>query len=316
MTELDMTTEALRERLTETLAEWGAQMSLALTELEEARRKVGAAEQDTSEAARKLDELSERVVAQDNLIEALRAEAETASDLRRELGARDAELHRLASELDSQQALIDTLRRDADAAAQTKLDLERKAGELAELNREKQQLESELHQWRQRAKDLEEAADAESSEDAAEIESLRAELEARKTMIRTLRADSDRARTLEARLEEKRQLVQQLEATINRHASTIEELKRKAEAWRRRYRESKATDVISTTPDIASMTTTDAGSLTTTDVVSVTATGVPELPESLMHDTGAVDRTIAIDMRQALLEARRVARIGGDGSSS
>ena len=109
--------------------------------------------------------------------------------------------------------------------------------------------------------------------------------------------------------------MQQLEATINRYASTIEELKGKAERWRQRYRESKGSGVVATLPDIAS-TATDTAALTATDIASMTSTGVPELPASLAQDSGAADRTIAIDMRHALLEARRSARIGGDGSAS
>ncbi len=294
MSELDMTTEALRERLTDLLAEWGAQMSCVLTELEQTRRKLETAEQASMQGENRIAELTDRVRAQDELIETLRAEGESASELRRELNARELELERLTSELESRQDLIQALRRDADEAEQTKRELERKTAELDELRRDRERLEAESRELLQRVRQLEEAADADSTGGSAEIESLKAELEARKSLIKSLRADSDRARALEARLGEKHQLIQQLEETVNRQASTIEELKRKANAWRSKYRSLKQGDMVSTT---------------TTDVAALTDTGIPQLPENLAQDNGIVDQTIAIDMRQALLEARRVARL-------
>ena len=55
-------------------------------------------------------------------------------------------------------------------------------------------------------------------------------------MIKSLRADQDRelARSRRA-LDEKREIIEQLEATLNRHSNTIIELKRSAEAWKRKY---------------------------------------------------------------------------------
>jgi len=295
MSELDTTTEALRERLTDLLAEWGAQMSCVLTELEQTRRRLETAEQASVQGEKRIAELSERLRAQDELIDTLRAEGETASELRRELNAREVELERLTSELESRQDLIRGLRREAEDAERTKRELERKTGELDGLKRDNERLEAESRELQRRVRQLEEAADAESAGGSAEIASLKAELEARKSLIKTLRADGDRSRALEARLAEKRQLIQQLEETVNRQASTIEELKRKAQAWRSKYRTLKQGDMVSTT---------------TTDVASLTDTGIPELPQSLAQDNGVVDQTIAIDMRQSLREARRVARLG------
>src|SRR5690606_23380781 len=157
--------------------------------------------------------------------------------------------------------------------------------ELDELRRDRERLEAESRELLQRVRQLEEAADADSTGGSAEIESLKAELEARKSLIKSLRADSDPARALEARRGEKHQLIQQLEETVNRQASTIEELKRKANAWRSKYRSLKQGDMVSTT---------------TTDVAALTDTGIPQLPENLAQDNGIVDQTIAIDMRQAL----------------
>src|SRR5690606_12378732 len=158
--------------------------------------------------------------------------------------------------------------------------------------------ETEAHELKRTIQELEQNAAQDSADETAEIESLRAELEARKSLIRSLRADAERAQVLESRLEERRQLVQQLEATINRHANTIVELRRAAEAWKRKYRALKGTDGTTTTPSLESLTATDTRTPT-----------IPPLPEGMAGSDGAVpERTIAIDMRRALLEARRAAQ--------
>jgi len=126
---------------------------------------------------------------------------------------------------------------------------------------------------------------------------VRAELEARKVMIKSLRADQDRGAALEASLEEKREIIRQLEASLNRHSNTIIELKRSAEAWKRKYQSLKG------------------GSSTAESTVSV-----PTLSESDLRAIEALEKdgettgesTIAIDMRRSLLEARRTAQGGSE----
>ena len=63
---------------------------------------------------------------------------------------------------------------------------------------------------------MREAAEAKVSEEQGEIDALRAELEARKTVIKSLRADQERVAALQKSLEEKREVVEQLEASMNR----------------------------------------------------------------------------------------------------
>ena len=299
MTDRDATTDALRERLTDLLAEWGAEMSAVINELDQARQRLAGIDDEAAQRDRATTDLEERVRGQQELIEALQADAEAVPDLRRELNARDVEIERLKSELESKQELMRVLRRDAEEADRLKADVRRREQEVEALRQEKAQLEAQTQELRNTIQELEQAAAQESADEAAEIESLRAELEARKSMIRSLRADAERAQVLEGRLEEKRRLVQQLEGTINRHANTIVELKRAAEAWKRKYFALKGTDDTSTTPALDSLTATSPGART-----------LPPLPESFAHtDSASVqERTIAIDMRRALLEARRAAQ--------
>mgnify|MGYP006202273163 CR=1 FL=1 len=133
-------------------------------------------------------------------------------------------------------------------------------------------------------------------EDASELEAIRSELEARKTLIKSLRADADRVTALEAQLEEKREIIGELEASINRHAETIAELKRLADMWKKKCQAQRgAAD----------------GEVTSARLPAFTETDVRAL-ERLHAEAGkSPDRTIAIDMRQSLLEARRYAAAKG-----
>ena len=285
--------EGLRERLTELLAEWGAEMSGVLTELEQCRTQLRAVEGDTAERDREMASLGERLRGQDELINALKGDAEAASELRRDLNERELEIERMKSELDSKKELIGALRRDAENTERLKSEAKRRDGELEELRAAKNRLEAEVRRLEEAVASLTEAADADSSEEAAEIESLRTELEARKSMIKSLRADAERAHALEGRLEEKRDIVRQLEATINRHANTIVELKRNADVWKRKYRSLKG---------VESTTVTNA------ELPAFADTDIPEIPEPTGDPEANGERTIAIDMRRSLIEARRTAQ--------
>jgi hypothetical protein len=125
---------------------------------------------------------------------------------------------------------------------------------------------------------------------------LRAELEARKVMIKSLRADQDRVAALQATINEKGEIVRQLEASLNRHSDTIVELKRSAEAWKRKYQAVKGS---SSTAE----TSVNVPTLSDTDVRVI-----EQLEQGAATDT---ESTIAIDMRGSLLEARRTQAKGG-----
>ena len=301
------TTEALRERLTHLLADWGAEMSAVLSQLDDERGRVDALESAASakaehdgERERQIAELDERVRHQETLIETLRADAEAANGLRRELNERDDELTKIRSDLDMKHELVQALRRDAEQVDRLRSEAKRTGRELEDLRTRNAQLESEVKRLESAVKSLEHSVHEGSAEDSAEIESLRAELDARKSLIRSLRADADRARTLERRLDEERQVIQQLEDTINRHADTITELKRNADLWKRRYRDLKG--------DPQGDQKGDAGGATTTSLPAFAETDLAAVAEQLQHVANPPDRTVAIDMRRSLIEARRAAQ--------
>ena len=285
--------EIVRDRLTGLLADWGAELSMVLKELEEKRSRLEELESTTANSAGQLETLQKRIEGQDALIEALKADAEEASKLRKEVRARDLEFERVSSELDSKKELIRALRRDAEGADRLKADaklkdreIERLSSALSQAERRAEQMTAELGALRDSSLDRE-------NEESAELEAVRAELDARKTLIKSLRADQERVSALEASLEEKRDVIEQLEASINRHANTIAELKRNADGWKRKYQSLKG-----------------GGSSETTTVPALSDTDVRAIENLEKSVETKSDSTIAIDMRRSLLEARRTASQG------
>jgi chromosome segregation ATPase len=286
----------LRDRLTGLLADWGAELSLVLRELDEQRARVAELEGLQQGHDQQAADFKRRVDGQQQLIEALKAEAEDASKLRKEVREKDLEFERVSSELDSKKELVRALRRDAEVVDRLKADAKLKDRSVEELRTEMQKAERRIEEQAKELAALREAK-GKAKHESTELEGLRAELDARKAMIKSLRADQDRAAALEAGLEEKREIIRQLEATLNRHSSTIIEVKRSAEAWKRKYQSAKGN---SSTAE----TSVSLPELSATDVRAI---------EQLEKTAGAKpESTIAIDMRHSLLEARRTAQGGGE----
>jgi chromosome segregation ATPase len=292
MTESTATIQGLRDRLTGLLADWGSELALILKELEHKRARVAELEGGAAGRADEIEALKQRIDGQNTLIEALRGDAEEASNLRTEIRSKDLEFERVSSELESKKELVRALRRDTDGADRMKADSRKKERELEELRSKLQRAERQASDTNQELASLREAAAGKASEEQAEIDALRSELEARKTLVKSLRADQERVTALQASLEEKRDIIEQLEASINRHSNTIAELRRNVEAWKRKYQALKGDSPTATT-------SVNLPSLSDTDVRVI---------EQIEKSTGGkTDSTIAIDMRRSLLEARRTA---------
>lgn len=289
MARQDTTTDALRERLTALLADWGAEMSMLLRELDDARKQLADQDSKTANHGRELKTLEERNRGQAELIETLKSEASSASDLRSEVRAKDLEIERLASEIESKQELVRALRRDAESVDRLKAEAKLKDKEIAGLHKDKRQSEKRIAELGAQIELLKDAAASADTHEKSELEAVRAELDARKTLIKSLRADADRVAALETRLEEKRDIVAKLEASINKHVDTIAELKRSSEVWRKKYQELRSRDPAATSMEIPALSQTD----------------VAALEQLEKTDAVAPDSTIAIDMRRPLSEARR-----------
>jgi chromosome segregation ATPase len=284
MTDSTPPIQGLRDRLTGLLADWDAELTVVLKELEEKRARV--AELEGAAASKdEVDQLKQQVDGQTQLIETLRVDAEEASKLRAEVRTRDLEFERVSSELESKKELVRALRRDTDGVDRVRTESRREVEEL------KAKLQKAEAQAAKAAAAVREANDSKKSEDHTEVEALRADLEARKSLIKSLRSDQERIAPLQANLQEKQEIIAQLEAAMNRHSNTIAELRRSVETWRRKYLALKGDS-----PTVTTSVTMPA--LSDTDV---------RIIEQVDKKGGGVNQqaTIAIDMRRSLLEARR-----------
>lgn len=294
MADIDTPIEALRDRLTQLLADWGAEMSMVLKDLEDARARLAGLAGNEGE----LEALRRRVSGQEELIETLRGDADEAATLRKSLYATELEAEKLRSELESKRDLVTALRKDAGKADKLTTELSRKERELASLRDAREDLERHLADASERLAAAEDSV-ADSNDDSAELAAARAELAAKASLLETLRADADRCEELEQRLDEKRATIAKLEASLDSQAATIADLKSSASRWKDKYTAAKtgefANDTsIGTRPNLPiphmAVDDIDPGAVTITDQVA--------------------ERTLAINMRNPLREARDTAERG------
>jgi hypothetical protein len=87
MSETEISIAELRERLDALLADWGADASVVLTELERRRQSLERLWTDTASRQSETANLEKRLRGQSELIETLKGEAAEAAELRRALQA-------------------------------------------------------------------------------------------------------------------------------------------------------------------------------------------------------------------------------------
>lgn len=297
MTESKKTFDRLQERVEAMRKQIESDLLSLSKDMDQARDLVEDLATAESDWDKKIRQLEERAEGQGELIETLTQEAAEARALRGDLRDRELEIERLKSELDSKQELIRALRGQLDEVDQLKAtakqrdkkifeqqhELDRKQKEIDRVNREIVSLRAELEEQVERTADV-------TAVDSAELVAVKAELDARKTMIKSLRADAERAESLEVQLEAKREAIKALEDSIDQHVETIAELKRSLDAWRKKYQAARG-ELIDDQDE----------------TLSEPAFSDTELDElrKLEEGEAAPERTVAIDMRDALREARR-----------
>jgi len=291
MTDPETPIGTIRERLSGLLADWGEDFSSLLTELEEKRARLNELETDAVDNTQKFQSLSRQVEAQDTLIESLNLEADEATALRQEIHDRDLELEKKSAEIGSKQELISALRQDTEGIGRLKGDGRVKDQEIARLMIEKEQAEQHAAELTAEFNILT-ASTLTGIDTAAELEAVRAELEARKSVIESLRGDAGRAQALEAQLEEKRDVIAKLEVSVDRHAGSIAELQQTIASWRGKYAALK-TQV----PSTASSTSRVPPGLTGDELQSL------DCAEDVSGDL--IDATVSVDMRKSLLTAQQ-----------
>ncbi len=224
----------MRERLTGMLADWGADFSTLLKELEHKRALLQAIEAEAANKSHEIEAIHKRVKAQDTLIKTLKNDADETVTLRKEVRNKDRELEKKKAEIDSKHVLIDALRRDLKEVKQLKGAIKTKEKENTRLVKEQEQAQQHAANLAEEVKILN--ASALMGIDATtELEAVRAELDVRKTLIESLRGDAERAQALETQLEEKRDVVSKLEASVDRHVNALAESQQSVAAWKGKY---------------------------------------------------------------------------------
>lgn len=299
MTDLETNMASFHERLKAMRDEIEAEFSNLLAEADAARNAAEELKSADNDQAKKIRQLEERAEGQGGLIETLTQEAEEARSLRQEVREAELQVERLNSELDSKNDLVKALRLQLEEGVELKTAAKQRDKKIFEQQHELDRRQNELDRSALELAELREEIETENERaaeatvvDNAELVSLQSELDARKTMIKSLKADAERAESLEARLEAKREAVNALEEAIDQHAETISELKRSVDAWKAKYQAAKGETLAS-----QARTMTELPALTDTEL-----NVLRELEES-SDDVPA--QTVAINMRDALKEARR-----------
>ncbi len=229
----------MRERLTGMMADWGTDFSALLRELEEKRALLQEIEAEAARRSHEVDAVQRKVEAQDTLIEKLKTDAKEAVTLRKAVHEKDLEIEKKRSEIHSKHELIDALRRDVQGIGRLKGAIKSKDIEIARLAKEKRHAQKHAAELTEEFKILT-ASTLTGIDAAAELEAVRAELDARKTLIESLRGDAARAQVLETQLEEKRDVISRLEASIDRHVGSLAESQQSVATWKEKYASLKA----------------------------------------------------------------------------
>lgn len=299
MTDVENSVASLHQRLSSMREEIEAGFGSLFDELDEietAAQKLASTEGGHD---KRIKQLEERAEGQSELIETLTQEAEEARTLRGEVRERDLEIERLKSELESKSDLVKALRRQAGESDQLKATGKQRDKKIFEqqhqLDRKQKELDravSEIAELKAELEVQDEHSADETVADSAELEALKAELDARKSMIKSLKADAKRAESLEAQLAAKVDAVDALEEAIDQHARTIGELRKSVEVWKTKYQAAKGEKLKD-----RDQTMTELPAFTDTEVE------VLKKLDGSKEDLPAA--TVAIDMRSALKQARR-----------
>ena len=307
MSDLQKPISSLHERLESLRKDFDREFTLLFAEVDAAKDAIEQARSAENGQDKRLRQLEERAEGQSALIATLTQEAQEARALRDELRTRELEIEKLGSELASKSDIIHALRQQLGEVDGIKMTakqrdkkifeqqhkLDQKQHELDEKQQSLERAQREVDSLRGELAAAAEVSQVETSVDTAEIVALKSELDARKSMIRSLRADAERAEALEGQLEEKRETIAVLEESIEQQGKTIAELRRSVDAWKKKYQAKKGQ-------------VGDEQDQTLAEPPEFTDTEVEALKELDMANAGkAPEPTLSIDMRDALKEARR-----------
>lgn len=243
--------DAVRDRLSRQLSDWGGEVSSLLVELGRQRDRVAELEAAAAQGAGELEALRRDARDREALIEQLTPASEEATVLKGDLRQKALEVERLAKALEQEQELVAAWRKKAEQVDGLQAALQRKEHDLEQSLEERAALTARMDEVSVKLSDLEadferrdgtenaelmglraELTDARDALDVtrgeldatrAELDATRAEVEARKALIKSLRADADKAAVLEGMLEEKSQIIRRLEQSMDRAEQTIQQ---------------------------------------------------------------------------------------------
>ena len=118
----------------------------------------------------------------------------------------------------------------------TKTSKEREA-KFAELEKEHKTARARIEELEKQLAAQDKPAQQQKSVPQDEVEAMRAELAARKLLVKSMRADAERGKTLEKELSENRDVIAKLKESVARHARTVAELRRGSDGWEQKYRQ-------------------------------------------------------------------------------
>ncbi len=223
MADKDVPIDTLRDRLTDSLAEWGAQISELLAELEQMRAQVHELRAEQIQDDDRVSDPRRPLRAQSALMADLQTDVQEGAALGNKVHEKDEEIARLSAELASKQELIRVLRRDAEQCDQLKAELQLRDQRIRALKSDNQTAKDRAERLARDLKQLTESAEQADSS-VSELEALHAELDACKTLNWSLPSDLDRTGDPEHKLAEKQRVISTLEASVDRHAQTIADL--------------------------------------------------------------------------------------------
>lgn len=153
-----------------------------------------------------------------------------------------------------------------------------------------------IEELEKRLSEREKPAESHNDGQQAEVEAMRSELAARKSLVKSLRSDAERAKALEKELAQNRQAIAAMKQSIESDARTIAELRLRSRSWERKYR--RLAEEKSREPS------TESDNYTYSDVF--TDTGVAMFLDETTHVDGT--HTVVIDMTEPLRKAREERR--------
>lgn len=192
-------------------------MAKSLREIDDLRERLGALlanwGSEIAAVMQTLEDQQSLAATHDDSVQALEKQVAELARLRQRIRERDLALDHLTTK---------SKERDA---------------RIAELEGLLKKARARIDELERQAAAPEKPAEPQPAAQHEEFEAMRAELAARKSLVKSLRTDAERGKALEKELARTRDEMAAMKTSSQRHARTIAELRRSSDDWERKYRE-------------------------------------------------------------------------------